>query len=254
MINANINKLSPENEQWVLEALGSFVFNSDKSGWFETLLKAWGGGKDMQEQIGNLYNIEALDWSESYYFPVWVAKGTAVRFDIPDTPKGTPIDCEVTSGAGVVIFLEAGKFIASDYLSTAPGETFFIRLNTNPEKRNEKWEAWIIGTGEGEKVVSKVGRKKIKSKYPANQFKFSVVLEGTDAPISYHLVNVNSNDILNIRSEAGTTNKVIGKIPPNGKGVLITGAETQVGKATWVQITYNGISGWVNKRFLEGEK
>jgi len=168
---------NPEEEKWLVEMVGTFLSAENKSGWIATLAREW--GKKAKEEVENsfseLYNIQSINWDEEVYFPVWVAKGTTARFVFPDSPHGTPIDCEVTAGAGQVTFYESKKKIASYNLTLEQGGTFYVRLNTDPDKKDQKWEVRIKGTDLGEKIVSIVDGEKIESKYPANQFKFTLV-------------------------------------------------------------------------------
>lgn len=69
----------------------------------------------------------------------------------------------------------------------------------------------------------------------------------------YRVINVASDDVLNIRSGPGVSNGIIGTIPPNGTGVRIIGGGTTVGGYVWVPIQYGGVTGWVNSVFLAEE-
>lgn len=66
----------------------------------------------------------------------------------------------------------------------------------------------------------------------------------------YTVSGVESWDTLNIRSEPSARSTIIGEIPSNGKNVNSTGVERQNGRTTWVQVRWNGVSGWVSKRYL----
>ncbi len=66
----------------------------------------------------------------------------------------------------------------------------------------------------------------------------------------YRVVGVKSNDVLYIRPAPGNLKVVVGKIPPDGRGIEITGRGRKIGKSTWVPIAYQGVRGWVNSRFL----
>jgi len=71
---------------------------------------------------------------------------------------------------------------------------------------------------------------------------------------TYRIVNVEDNDTLNIREQAGVDFEVIGEIPPDGAGILIVGSTKDINGSTWVQIDYLGIRGWVNDSYLEIEE
>lgn len=66
----------------------------------------------------------------------------------------------------------------------------------------------------------------------------------------YRVVNVQNDDVLNVRSEPSGDASLVGRIPPNGAGVQITGANVQVDGAVWVRIQYGEMKGWVNRQFL----
>lgn len=62
------------------------------------------------------------------------------------------------------------------------------------------------------------------------------------------IIGVASNDHLNIREQAHYKSKKLGQIPYNGHCVRKVHCQ---GK--WCKITYKGIKGWVNKRYLSKE-
>ena len=70
---------------------------------------------------------------------------------------------------------------------------------------------------------------------------------------TYRVVGVKKNDVLYIRPSPGNLKVIVGKIPPNGKGIVVTGRGKKVGKSLWVPIVYQGKRGWVNRRYLRKE-
>jgi hypothetical protein len=62
-----------------------------------------------------------------------------------------------------------------------------------------------------------------------------------------------SDDVLNIRSNAGVQNPKVGELAPQASDVRITGRGRMVEPSLWVPITAAGRSGWVNSRFLTGQ-
>lgn len=68
----------------------------------------------------------------------------------------------------------------------------------------------------------------------------------------HQVINVQSDDALNIRSGAGTRYPVIGTIPFNGRTVMSTGQTQQAGSSTWTEVVWLGQIGWVNSRYLTG--
>lgn len=69
-----------------------------------------------------------------------------------------------------------------------------------------------------------------------------------DGAKTYRVVNVASDDVLNIRSGPSAGHPIVGRIPPYGRGVHIL-----AGCDDWCPVRYNGVSGWVNGRYLAAE-
>ncbi|PID47771.1 MAG: hypothetical protein CSB47_00235 [Proteobacteria bacterium] len=61
---------------------------------------------------------------------------------------------------------------------------------------------------------------------------------------------VESWDTLNVRAQPSARSTIIGEIPANGKNVISTGQEARNGRTRWVKVNWNGVSGWVSKRYL----
>jgi hypothetical protein len=70
------------------------------------------------------------------------------------------------------------------------------------------------------------------------------------AQAAFMVVNVRSDDVLNIRSGPSTAFGVIGELPPDSRGITITGDCRSV----WCPVQHQSTSGWVNRRFLADEE
>jgi uncharacterized membrane protein len=66
----------------------------------------------------------------------------------------------------------------------------------------------------------------------------------------YVVTGVTAGEFLNMRANAGTANSIVGRIPYNGQGIVTTGEEKKVGGTVWAKIYWNGVGGWVSKRYL----
>ena len=64
---------------------------------------------------------------------------------------------------------------------------------------------------------------------------------------------VDPSDVLNVRSGPSPKHEVVGTIPPDANGVMPLGGRRQIGPAVWREVSYQGIRGWVNDRFLVEE-
>ena len=60
---------------------------------------------------------------------------------------------------------------------------------------------------------------------------------------TYRVVYVDPDDVLNIRSGPSVGYRIVGRIPPGGRGVRLVGH-----CQGWCPVSYNGASGWVNPR------
>jgi hypothetical protein len=67
----------------------------------------------------------------------------------------------------------------------------------------------------------------------------------------YAVINVGLNDVLNIRSGAGSSQSVVGSFPYNATNVMRTGATASAEGGTWVEVQNpSGGTGWVNGSYL----
>jgi hypothetical protein len=68
------------------------------------------------------------------------------------------------------------------------------------------------------------------------------------------VVNVRSNDALNVRAGPGVGYAVVGTIPYYGRDVDVFEGGQQVGDSWWVPVQHGRVSGWVNSGFLARQK
>jgi hypothetical protein len=61
---------------------------------------------------------------------------------------------------------------------------------------------------------------------------------------------VATDDVLNVRAQAGAGHPIVGTIPPCGMDIFVTGSLREVDGAVWVQIQYEDVAGWVNSNYL----
>lgn len=80
--------------------------------------------------------------------------------------------------------------------------------------------------------------------------KVEQIPSNTASPQTYRVVGVAYNDVLFIRPQPNQLKQYVGKIPPNATDVQVHGNSQRVGKNIWFYISYEGISGWVNSKFL----
>jgi heat shock protein HslJ len=73
-----------------------------------------------------------------------------------------------------------------------------------------------------------------------------------DQRASYSVFN--TGDGLAVRAQPGVSAKEVGRLPSDAKGVTITGPGKLSGRALWVPIKHNALSGWVNQNFLFKEE
>jgi hypothetical protein len=77
----------------------------------------------------------------------------------------------------------------------------------------------------------------------------------TDTPVPpidviHTVVNVETEDVLNVRTGPGVANPIVGSIPPYGMDIHVTGTGEEVAGSLWVPIRYRDVAGWVNSHYL----
>ena len=72
-----------------------------------------------------------------------------------------------------------------------------------------------------------------------------------DPRASYSVFN--TSDGLAVRALPGVNAKEVGRLPSDAKGLSVTGPAKLSGRALWVPIEHNSLSGWVNQNFLYQE-
>jgi len=65
---------------------------------------------------------------------------------------------------------------------------------------------------------------------------------------------VDASDVLNVRSGPSPKHDVVGTIPAHARGVAAVGPRRQIGPSVWREVSYEGVRGWVNDRFLVEER
>jgi hypothetical protein len=66
----------------------------------------------------------------------------------------------------------------------------------------------------------------------------------------FAVVNVRSNDVLNVRTGPGVSYGVVGTIPYYGRDVDVFVGGQQVGESWWVPLEHNTVKGWANSGYL----
>jgi S1-C subfamily serine protease len=69
---------------------------------------------------------------------------------------------------------------------------------------------------------------------------------------TFRIVDIPSNDVLNIREQATPQSRIVGMIPPNGTGIVYAGDQTADGR--WFLIRYGNTTGWVASRYLQEDR
>jgi hypothetical protein len=76
----------------------------------------------------------------------------------------------------------------------------------------------------------------------------------TAGGLRFAVRGVDPSDVLNMRAGPSPKHDVVGSIPPDGSGVIPVGGRRQIGPAVWREVSYRGVRGWVNDRFLVEEQ
>ena len=63
------------------------------------------------------------------------------------------------------------------------------------------------------------------------------------------VIGVDEHDKLHVRAAPGPSSAEVGELPPNAEGVELSRC-THAGGASWCQVSWHGVSGWANGRYL----
>jgi len=70
-----------------------------------------------------------------------------------------------------------------------------------------------------------------------------------EAQSSLRVIDTAPNDVLNVREFPTSNARIVGVIPPDGRGIVPTGERN----ANWVFVRYRKVEGWVSSRFVYPE-
>ncbi|TXH71956.1 MAG: SH3 domain-containing protein [Thiothrix sp.] len=90
-------------------------------------------------------------------------------------------------------------------------------------------------------------RQTLRTVALASAMALAAVVPAQAATQFMQVVNVSSNDVLNMRAGPNSNSDVIGSIPYNGQTVVATGNK----QGSWIEVSWAGQTGWVNQRFLK---
>ena len=63
------------------------------------------------------------------------------------------------------------------------------------------------------------------------------------------VIDTAPNDVLNVREYPTTASRIVGVIPPDGRGIV----PVEERNGTWVFVRYRQVEGWVSARFVAPE-
>ncbi|TGD94916.1 SH3 domain-containing protein [Methylobacterium nonmethylotrophicum] len=63
------------------------------------------------------------------------------------------------------------------------------------------------------------------------------------------VIDTAPNDVLNVREYPTTDARIVGVIPPDGRGIIASGERN----GNWVFVRYRKVEGWVSRRFVYPE-
>ncbi len=66
----------------------------------------------------------------------------------------------------------------------------------------------------------------------------------------YAVTGVAANDVLNVREKPDVASKKVYSFAPGVKNIRLTGQHQEKGGTPWVEVAFEGGTGWVNRTFL----
>ena len=102
------------------------------------------------------------------------------------------------------------------------------------------------------KSTPTVAQSSVTAEVPIDQTQMVPESPAELAPIGdlYAVVGVAMDDVLNLRSQPGVELPILGAIPPDATAVERTGPDQKVSGIAWTPVSYQGMTGWVNAKFL----
>ncbi|ACA17750.1 SH3 type 3 domain protein [Methylobacterium sp. 4-46] len=73
--------------------------------------------------------------------------------------------------------------------------------------------------------------------------------EMAHAQQTLRVIDTAPNDVLNVREYPTAEARIVGVIPPNGRGIVPTGEVN----GNWIFVRYRKVEGWVSRRFVYPE-
>jgi hypothetical protein len=70
------------------------------------------------------------------------------------------------------------------------------------------------------------------------------------APRTYAVFGVKAGDVLNVRAEPTAASKKVYSFTPEVKGIVATGQVVENDKTPWMEVKFEGGSGWLNRLFV----
>ncbi|MET0794148.1 MAG: SH3 domain-containing protein, partial [Polyangiaceae bacterium] len=68
--------------------------------------------------------------------------------------------------------------------------------------------------------------------------------------VRYQVTGVAANDVLNVREKPDVASKKVYSFAPGVKNIRLTGQHQEKGATPWVEVAFEGGTGWVNRTFL----
>ena len=77
----------------------------------------------------------------------------------------------------------------------------------------------------------------------------AAIVQPALAQQTLRVIDTAANDVLNVRELPTTGARIVGVIPPDGRGIVPSGERN----GSWVFVRYRKVEGWVSSRFVYPE-
>jgi photosystem II stability/assembly factor-like uncharacterized protein len=191
----------------------------------------------------NARNFEALPplMDETFIFAYWQSQGTVYQSE-------TAIEYLRTSHIGATPLTPNAT---KDLVALLGGASPYTTMGLDPAKSQALYVSGWGLDGKTEAILYATQRA------DGSLYWHSVLIApyGFVTPTNligpYAVINVASNDVLNIRAGAGVSQSILGYFASDAKDVMRTGPISSADGAEWVEVRRNdGLTGWVNSYYL----
>lgn len=180
--------------------------------------------------------------------------------EIPAEPSNEPSSDErrptpsLLVLTALIISLLTVAYVGFEYLSSPAASSLFQAAENSSASQNlsNPTETPIPFAPASRLTLSRVAA----AITPSNQSALPLVSvrpTASPSPLTYRIVNISQRDFLNLRAGPGENYRLLARIRPTARGIIVRSGRAVNGSTKWREISADGYTGWANEVYLEPE-